>query len=879
MKNNTSPRTIRRSDYTPPDFWLDTVELAFDLHEDRARVRSTMAFRKNPQGSGSNTLVLDGEELSLISVAIDGHELESSQFSVDESTLRISGLEGSFSLTVETECEPQNNTRLEGLYKTSGNFCTQCEAQGFRRISYFPDRPDVMARFTVDISADKSLYPVMLSNGNLLETVELENNRHKVRWQDPFPKPSYLFALVAGDLACIEDRFTTRSGRQVDLRIYVEHHNRDKCAFAMESLKKSMRWDEERFGLEYDLDIYMVVAVDDFNMGAMENKGLNVFNSKFVLTDDTSATDADFAGVESVIGHEYFHNWTGNRVTCRDWFQLSLKEGLTVFRDQEFSADLNDRAVKRIDDVRQLRARQFPEDAGPMAHPIRPDEYIEINNFYTATVYEKGAEVIRMMHTLIGEKNFRAGMDLYFERHDGQAVTCEDFVLAMEAASGVDLKQFRHWYSQAGTPTVSALTNYKPESEELHLTLKQHCNTHPENKPCHIPVKIGLLDCENGEAVAFILEGAASPTKETVLDFREAEQNFVISGVKQPAEVSLLRGFSAPVHLEQDSTDEVLAFMMQHDTDSFNRWEAGQRLAIRVIEELMEGKVSLAESTVAKNFEIALGSLLSSNTENAALRAEALILPGMEAIAELQDQVDVDLIYSAREQLRKRLAESWQEQLTELYELCNTDEFTGLNPRSVAVRRLKNACLHYLAALDENVWRDKVVSQFSKATGMTDTMAALRELTHSDLPEREEALDTFYRQWQNNRLVIDKWFAIQAMSQRENAIDDVITLTQHPDFESGNPNRVRSLVASFALFNPLRFHSLDGRGYGFLVDHVIALDKTNPQLAARLVSPLSRWRRYTVQRQELMTAELRRIAGESGLSPDVFEIVNKSLAK
>ncbi len=875
MKHNSSPKIIKRSDYTAPEYWLDSVDLKFDLYEEKAVVNSVLAFRKNREFPGTNTLVLDGEDLKLLAVILDGQTLDSSQYSVDEHSLSISGLEDHFVLEIETECEPHKNTRLEGLYKTSGNFCTQCEAQGFRRITYFPDRPDVMSRYTVEITADRTGYPVMLSNGNLVKEELLENNRHCVVWQDPYPKPCYLFALVAGDLACIKDNYKTRSGKLVDLHIYVEHHNSDKCAFAMESLKKSMHWDESRFGLEYDLDIYMIVAVDDFNMGAMENKGLNVFNSKFVLTDSKSATDVDFEGVESVIGHEYFHNWTGNRVTCRDWFQLSLKEGLTVFRDQEFSADLNDRAVKRIDDVRQLRARQFPEDAGPMAHPIRPDAYIEINNFYTATVYEKGAEVIRMMHTLLGEENFRKGMDLYFERHDGEAVTCEDFVLAMETASDVDLEQFRRWYSQAGTPTVSVSTSFDEENAEYRLTLSQSNKTQPENKPYLIPVKIGLLD-KAGKSLQLTLDGRESG-KELVLKFSKNEQTFIFTEISSEPVVSLLRGFSSPVHLDHDASDEDLSFLMQYDTDSFNRWESGQRLAIRIIESGLQDPAVIDNSASADGFERAVKTLLDPDTDHAALRAEALSLPGIETVAELQNDVDVDAIFNVREQLRKRLASKYQEQFIALYKVCVEQNKEKIDPQSMGIRRLKNICLHYLTALDEDIWKDQVLTQFQDATGMTDSLAALRELCHTDLPERDTALSQFYENWQDNRLVIDKWFAMQAISHRESAINDVLALTSHPDFEMGNPNRVRSLVASFAMSNPLRFHSTDGRGYRFLADHVIALDKSNPQLAARLASPLSRWKRYNKPRQELMVSELQRIEAVDGLSPDVFEIVSKSL--
>lgn len=872
MNQDTSPKTINRHDYAAPAFWLDSTDLVFELNENATRVRSMLSFRRNMDVSASDELRLDGENLKLISVSLDGEKLDDTAYHIDESGMTLTGLRDMFVLEIETECDPENNTRLEGLYKSSGNYCTQCEAQGFRRITYFPDRPDVMSVFSVEIIAEKSSCPVMLSNGNLIEQDDLEDGRHRVRWEDPFPKPSYLFALVAGDLACIEDSYKTSSGRMVALKIYVQEHNVDKCAFAMESLKKSMEWDETRFGLEYDLDIYMIVAVDDFNMGAMENKGLNVFNSKYVLADLESATDADFEGVESVIGHEYFHNWTGNRVTCRDWFQLSLKEGLTVFRDQEFSADLNSRSVRRIDDVRTLRARQFPEDAGPMAHPIRPDAYIEINNFYTATVYEKGAEVIRMMHTLLGEARFRKGIDLYFERHDGQAVTCEDFVLSMESASGVDLAQFRNWYSQAGTPTLSVESQYDATKEQFSLTIKQSCKTQTGNKPYHIPFAIGLLD-EQGEALDLVIDGLPV-ADELVLDVTKETETFTFKGIKARPVASLLRGFSAPVYIEYDSSDEELAFLMKHDRDSFNRWESSQKLSTRIIE---RGMVSGLQTELDASFAEAIENLLDYNCDNAALRAEALKLASLDSIAEKQDIVDIDLIYNARENIKSLVAKTFKDKFVALYKLCAEAKPDAQDAAAMETRRLKNVCLNYLTALDKEIWKPLALAQFETAVGMTDSLAALNELTSSTLPERDTTLQSFYSRWKDNKLVIDKWFAIQAVSTRESALDEVLALTSHNDFDVSNPNRVRSLVSMFSSGNPLRFHALDGEGYKFLADYIILLDAKNPQLASRLVTPLSRWKRYAEDRQELMKAQLARIAAKEGLSPDVFEMVNKSL--
>lgn len=872
MIQDTSPKTINRLDYTAPEFWLDTTDLVFELSENATRVRSMLSFRRNTDVSESHVLRLDGENLKLISVKLDGQPLDDSNYQVDETGMTLTGLSDMFVLEIETECDPQNNTRLEGLYKSSGNYCTQCEAQGFRRITYFPDRPDVMSVFSVEIIADKDSCPIMLSNGNLIEQDDLEGGRHRVRWEDPFPKPSYLFALVAGDLACIEDGYKTSSGRMVALKIYVQEHNVDKCAFAMESLKKSMEWDEKRFGLEYDLDIYMIVAVDDFNMGAMENKGLNVFNSKYVLADLESATDADFEGVESVIGHEYFHNWTGNRVTCRDWFQLSLKEGLTVFRDQEFSADLNSRSVRRIDDVRTLRARQFPEDAGPMAHPIRPDAYIEINNFYTATVYEKGAEVIRMMHTLLGEARFRKGMDLYFERHDGQAVTCEDFVLSMESASGVDLTQFRNWYSQAGTPTLSVESRYDDVKEQFSLTISQSCKTQVDNKPYHIPFAIGLLD-EHGAALALSVDGL-NISEELVLDVTQESETFIFNGVKTKPVPSLLRGFSAPVNIEYESTDEELAFLMKNDSDSFNQWESSQKLSTRIIERGMESGL---QTVLDGSFAEAIENLLEHNCDNAALRAEALKLASLDSIAEKQRVVDIDSIYNSRENIKRLVAETFKDKLVALYNLCAEAKPDAQDAATMETRRLKNVCLNYLTALDRDIWKPLALNQLESAVGMTDSLAALNELTNSNLPERETALKAFFSRWKDNKLVIDKWFAIQAVSTRETALQEVLALTEHNDFDISNPNRVRSLVSMFSSGNPLRFHALDGEGYKFLADYILLLDAKNPQLASRLVTPLSRWKRYAADRQALMKAQLAKIAAKDGLSPDVFEMVNKSL--
>ena len=882
MKNNTSPKAIQRSEYKQPSYWLDTVELRFDLGEQVTRVRSMLALRRNQSlQTAVHSLFLDGEDLRLISIIKDGEKLDHSQYTLLDNGLQLHGLADTCVLEIETEIEPQNNTRLEGLYKSSGNFCTQCEAQGFRRITYFPDRPDVMASFSVKIVADKEKYPVLLSNGNLIKHGDAGDGRHWVRWEDPFPKPSYLFALVAGDLACVSDSFVTHSGRVVDLKIYVEQHNKDKCDWAMASLKKSMRWDEERFGLEYDLDVYMIVAVDDFNMGAMENKGLNIFNSKFVLAARDTATDMDFQGVESVIAHEYFHNWTGNRVTCRDWFQLSLKEGLTVFRDQQFSADMNSAAVKRIEDVRSLRARQFPEDAGPMAHPIRPDSYIEINNFYTATVYEKGAEVIRMMYSLLGEKHFRAAMDLYFERHDGQAVTCEDFVQAMEDASGCDLQQFRYWYSQSGTPKLEVSSAYDADAQSFTLQFKQNPRVgelQRDNHMMHIPVSVALLDTD-GRNLPLQLQGksdAEELTEELLLDITQQQQSFVFTGIKTPPLPSLLRGFSAPVALSYPYTEQQLAFLMAHETDRFNQWEAAQRLAIQTVQKVMQQQVAALPECA---FADALQPLLVQSDDDAALRAEALMLPSVDAIGEQQSQIDVQQIHAARMQLKTALATRYQQEFIALYGFCQSAAANAMDARAMELRRLKNVCLDYLATLQQELWLPIAQAQYQHAANMTDSLAALKHLTNTDGDVRNQALDSFYQRWHQQRLVIDKWFSIQAMSSREQVLQDIQSLTEHKDFSLTNPNRVRSVVAVFSMANPEHFHAEDGSGYELLADFICKIDPNNPQLAARLVAPLTRWKRYAVQYQAPMQQQLQRIAKLDGLSNDVFEMVSKGLSQ
>ncbi|MEM7208678.1 MAG: aminopeptidase N [Pseudomonadota bacterium] len=869
MKENTSPKAILRSDYEAPEFWVDDVTLYVLLNEDVTLVTCEMNLRRNPEAAATH-LHLDGSHQKLVSLNLDGELLQADAYELDDAGLTLRDVPDAFQLTVTSEIEPQNNTALEGLYKSSGNYCTQCEAQGFRRITYYPDRPDVMARFTVTVDAAKDKYPVLLSNGNPISRRDLDGGRHSVTWEDPFPKPSYLFALVAGDLACVRDTFTTMSGREVSLEIYVEHHNADKCDHAMRSLKKAMRWDEERFGLEYDLDIYMIVAVDDFNMGAMENKGLNVFNSKFVLANQATATDMDFQNIEGVIAHEYFHNWTGNRVTCRDWFQLSLKEGLTVFRDQEFSSDMNSRAVKRIEDVRLLRARQFPEDAGPTAHPIRPDSYIEINNFYTLTVYEKGSEVIRVLHTILGEENFRKGMDLYFERHDGQAVTCEDFVAAMEDASGIDLRTARQWYSQAGTPDLTVAMDYDAARKTCALKFSQKIPPTPgqsDKNPTHIPVKLALF-ASDGKPLPFSADGKYEYT----FDVTGESQSFTLEGVDAAPVPSLLRGFSAPVNLHYDYSDEDLAFLMAHEDDSFNRWDAGQKLALRVALALLDNPTG----AVPKSYIEACAAVLSGGGDDA-LIAEALHLPGEEVIGEACEAMDIAALHAVREKMLGALATRMQPELISTYHRCTTDGEFSVDATAIGQRSLKNTCLGLLkyAPGDEGIAFAK--AQFESASNMTDEIAALRILCDAENLDPQPYLAAFYEKWRSERLVIDKWFSIQSMSRRADTLSRVKTLTSHTDFEMQNPNRVRSLLGAFAMSNPVRFHAPDGEAYTFFADHIIELDKINPQVAARMVSAMSRWRRYAAPNCDAMKVELERIRAVNGISNDVFELVDKSL--
>ena len=879
-KAKPQPKFLK--DYRPSGWLIDTAALRVELGEDGSVVHARLALRRNPDPKAeAGPLVLQGRELETLSLAVDGRPLAATDYQADGETLTLPGVTGDCVLESSVRIHPESNTSLEGLYRSGGNFCTQCEAEGFRKITWFLDRPDVMARYTVRIEGEKARYPVLLSNGNLLEEGALADGRHFAVWEDPYPKPSYLFALVAGDLVHLEDRFTTRSGREVTLRIYVRANDLDKTAHAMRSLKKSMQWDEETFGLEYDLDVFNIVAVSDFNMGAMENKSLNIFNSKYVMASEATATDGDYVNVEGVIAHEYFHNWTGNRVTLSSWFHLSLKEGLTVFRDQQFTADMNSAAVKRIDDVRVLRASQFPEDAGPMAHPIRPASYIEMNNFYTTTVYEKGAEVIRMIHTLLGPEGFRKGMDLYFERHDGQAVTTDDFVAAMEDASGVDLGQFRLWYDQAGTPTVGVRRHYDAAARRFTLTVSQRIPDTPgqtHKKPMHIPLALGLLD-PAGREIPLRLEGESTAAGgHRVLDLREAEQRFVFEDVPAAPVPSVLRGFSAPVHLDSDLTREELSFLMGHDPDSFNRWEAGQQLATGLLLDLVADHAAGRPLVAAPILIEAFRNVLDDTALDPALAAMTLILPDTRTLSERLDVVDPEAVHGARKFLRKALGEALHDRFEQAYAANTVKGPYGIDAAAMGRRSLKNVALGYLLSQKDAESRALAMKQYRGADNMTDSFAAFAGLANQDCPEREEVLADFYATWREDELVMDKWFSVQATSSLPDTLENVRALTAHPAFDMKNPNKVRALISAFAHGNLLRFNAADGGGYRFVAERVLELDALNPQVAARLVAAFNRWTKFDGKRQVIMRGELERIVGHEGLSRNVYEIVSKALA-
>ncbi len=882
MMRDANPRTIYLKDYTVPEFLIDQVDLTFFLDDQRTRVESVLTVRRNPQcHTSSPALVLQGENLELLSITLNGQALSANDYQITAEDLTIPNVpeDQAFELSIHNFIHPALNTALEGLYQSKSMLCTQCEAEGFRKITYFMDRPDVMSRFTTRLIADKNRYPILLSNGNKTGSGELENNQHWVSWEDPFKKPCYLFALVAGDLQCVADTFTTMSGRTIDLEFYVEAHDADKCDHAMQSLKNAMAWDEQVYGREYDLDLYMVVAVGHFNMGAMENKGLNVFNTKFVLARPDTATDSDYEHIEGVIGHEYFHNWSGNRVTCRDWFQLSLKEGFTVFRDQQFTADQTSAAVKRIEDVKMLRTRQFAEDAGPLAHPVRPDAYIEINNFYTLTVYEKGAEIVRMLHTLLGVEGFRQGSDLYFERHDGQAVTCDDFVKAMEDANNIDLTLFRRWYAQAGTPVVHLESDYDAESGRLTINLKQSCPAtpgQPHKEPVLIPAKLGLLN-PDGSAAMLHVDGQTAGD-ETILRFSQEEQTFTFTGLTEKPVLSVLRDFSAPVILKQQHNLEELAFLLSYDSNGFNRWEAGQKLSTQVILGLVNDIQQQRDLQLNPLLVQAYERVLRDSWDDLSYFALLLELPDENTLAGEMKVIDVDAIHQARSFVQHQLALHLQSLFADLYTQHHRDEAGCFSAEAIGRRRLKNSCLHYLIKLDSDTAYDLARQQFDTAGTMTEQISALAAIVNSRHPDKADYLDRFYQQWEDEALVIDKWFTLQATSDAEDAFETVSRLLHHPAFEMTNPNRVRSLVGAFSQSNPVHFHAPDGQGYRFLADRVMELNTTNPQVASRMIGALTQWRRYDVPRQQLMRTALEQIIAVPDLSKDVFEIASKSLA-
>lgn len=861
-----APQPVFAKDYRPPEYRITRAWLQVTLDPAATRVLSRLEIEAQSDARALPPLVLDGENLELLSIRVNGETLAPDAYTLTAQSLTLHNPASRFQLEIETQTDPAANTALEGLYFAGGLYCSQCEPQGFRRISYFIDRPDNLTIFTVRIIGDKASCPVLLSNGNLIASGDLAGGKHWAEWHDPFPKPSYLFALVAGNLALVQDEFITGTGRKIDLRIYVDPGMQDRCDYAMTALKAAMRWDETRFGLEYDLDIYMIVATGHFNMGAMENKGLNIFNSKFVLARADTATDADFAGIERVIAHEYFHNWTGNRVTCRDWFQLSLKEGLTVFRDQEFCADQRSRPVSRIEDVRALRARQFAEDAGPLAHPVRPASYIEINNFYTATVYEKGAELVRMLQTLIGRDAFAKGVQLYLKRHDGCAATVEDFAAAIEESSGKDLSQFRSWYTQAGTPEISVTEFYDPERREYALTLAQHTPAtpgQPDKSPLHIPVSYGLL----------APDGADIPGASGVLELTQASQTFRFTDITAQPVPSLFREFSAPVIVKTPTVTASQSFLMAHDTDPFNRWEAGQTYALHLLSENARRMAQNQDPLPSADFIRAFSAVLKNASLEKAFAAMALSLPSEQEISRRLDVINVDAVHHAREALRRDIARALHDALLRAYQENASNCAYSPDAAEAGRRALRNCALGYLTAGGQRA--DLAWEHYRNSNNMTDSIAALSILSHSDTPQRQDALSDFYDRWQDDALVLDKWFTVQALSYLPGALTQVKALLQHPRFGYDNPNRVRALIGAFCHNNQLGFNASDGSGYRFFADQVLILDKINAQVAARLLTAMDQWRRFDAGRQAHARAALQQILATPALSHNVYEIAGK----
>ncbi|KAK3227649.1 hypothetical protein Dsin_007511 [Dipteronia sinensis] len=884
-----APKEIFLKDYKMPDYYFDTVDLKFSLGEEKTIVSSKITVVPRVEGS-SSPLALNGSDLKLVSIKVNNKELKEEDYKLDARHLTLSSPpSGMFTLEIVTEIHPQNNTSLEGLYKSSGNFCTQCEAEGFRKITFYQDRPDIMAKYTCYIEADKSLYPVLLSNGNLINHGDLEGGKHYALWEDPFKKPCYLFALVAGQLESRDDTFKTRSGRQVALRIWTPAQDLPKTAHAMYSLKAAMKWDEDVFGLEYDLDLFNIVAVPDFNMGAMENKSLNLFNSKLVLASPETASDGDYAAILGVIGHEYFHNWTGNRVTCRDWFQLSLKEGLTVFRDQEFSSDMGSRTVKRIADVSKLRNYQFPQDSGPMAHPVRPHSYIKMDNFYTVTVYEKGAEVVRMYKTLLGSQGFRKGMDLYFKRHDEQAVTCEDFFAAMRDANDADFANFLQWYSQAGTPLVKVTSSYNAEAHTYSLKFSQEVPPtpgQPAKEPMFIPVAVGLLDSSgkdmalstvHNDGKLLSLASNNEPVYSTVLRVTKKEEEYVFSDILEKPIPSLLRGYSAPIRLQSDLSESDLFFLLAHDSDEFNRWEAGQLLARNLMLGLVSDFQQNKPLVLNPKFVHGLRSILCDSSLDKEFIAKAITLPGEGEIMDMMKVADPDAVHAVRNFIRKQLASELKAELLGTVEKNRSSEEYVYDHPNMARRALKNISLAYLASLEDPEITELVLQEYKTATNMTDQFAALAAIAQKPGKARDDALDDFYSKWQHDFLVVNKWFALQANSDIPSNVENVKKLLNHPAFDLRNPNKVYSLIGGFC-GSLVNFHAKDGSGYKFLGEIVVQLDKLNPQVASRMVSAFSRWKRYDETRQNLAKAQLEMIMSANGLSENVFEIASKSLA-
>ncbi len=887
MRTDTA-QPVRLSDYRAPDHLIDEVNLDIRLNLTATHVRARLSIRPNPKGRPGAPLILNGDGLNATTVLLDGGALDLDASAIGPDALTINEPpRRPFELTIDTIIDPSANTQLMGLYRSGSAYCTQCEAEGFRRITYFLDRPDVLSVYTTRIEAEKAEAPVLLGNGNLVEGGDVEGtSRHYAIWQDPHPKPCYLFALVGGDLGSIHDTFTTMSGRVVKLGVYVEHGNESRAAYAMDALKRCMRWDEEAFGREYDLDLFNIVAVSDFNMGAMENKGLNIFNDKYVLALPRTATDVDYAHIEGVIAHEYFHNWTGNRITCRDWFQLCLKEGLTVFRDQEFSSDQRSRPVKRIADIRTLRAAQFPEDSGPLAHNVRPETYLEINNFYTPTIYEKGAEVIRMLKTLIGADAFRRGMDLYFERCDGMAATVEDFIACFAQSSGRDLSQFMRWYSQAGTPTLTVASSYDASAKTFTLDLAQSTAPtpgQPDKHPLVIPVALGLVGADGDLPLTTQgphEEGGASPQEcaSGVFELDKPARRIVFHDVAERPVPSILRGFSAPVKLDLDSSSEDLLTLAARDSDLFNRWQAIQTSATRLLIASVSTIRGGGAPRMDARFPEALGQVLTAFASDPAFTAQAISLPAEADIArEIAGDVDPDAVHLARRALRQSLGESLRSQLLQVYESLSTDAPYSPDARSAGARALRNAALDLIAAGDREMGAQIAMRQFESAHNMTDQFGALAVLSLIPGGQREKALDTFYRTHAADHLVVDKWFALQGLIPEEGTIERVRMLMQHHAFTYSNPNRLRSLIGSFA-GNLTQFHAADGRGYDLIATVVSELDSRNPQVAARLLGAFRTWRSMEAGRRAHAEAALKRVAAQQGLSADVRDIVDRSLA-